>query len=350
MVYRFICIAGLLLAGVNTAADVLVLDTGESLSGSLIRIKDGALSYKTSLSGQMMVPMDTVKSLSTDKNFAITLADGSTRYGRFSTKDSTNVVLPLNGAAAEAVDLRGLKEALLIPSAPGSPSTMGGPLTAGTQGSADLGVRYHAGGKDGFAPVLRGEVGGKDEKKAWSAGISGSADDSNGGLDFLNLDARLRGAGDGLNPYLWAGIERDTNQALDWRGHLALGLYKAFIPSSSSALDAYLGFDLAREEMNPKDVGADGDAERSTDASLHLGLRYYSLLSRHLTLVGALDMFPTLSDLGGLRAATETSLLFPLSERLRLRLDFRVGYDSDPLVGGVPKWTTSVGAGVGVNF
>ena len=53
MLYRVICIAGLVLAGVNAAADVLVLDSGESLSGSLIRIKEGTLTYKTSLSGQM---------------------------------------------------------------------------------------------------------------------------------------------------------------------------------------------------------------------------------------------------------------------------------------------------------
>ena len=350
MLYRVICIAGLLLAGINAAADVLVLDAGESLSGSLLRVKEGTLTYKTSLSGQMMVPMDTVKSLVTDKNFAITLADGTTRYGRLSSKDATTVILPLNGAPAEAVDLKGLKEALLIPSSPSAPSLMGGPLTEGTSASGDLGVRFHSGGKDGFAPVLRGELGGRDEKKAWSFGITGSTDDNNGGLDYLDAQARVKGTGDGLNPYLWAGLDRDTNQALDLRGHLALGLYKAFMPANGNMLDTYLGLDVAREEMNPKDVNAPGNTERRSDLALHLGLRYYTLLSRHLTLIGALDLFPTLSELGGLRGASEASLLFPLGDRLRLRLDFRLGYDGDPLVRGVSKWSTSVGAGVGVNF
>jgi hypothetical protein len=350
MLYRVICIAGLVLAGINAAADVLVLDSGEAMSGSLLWIKEGTLTYKTSLSGQMMVPMDTVKSLVTDRNFAVTLADGSARYGRFSSKESANAILPLNGADAEAVDLKGLKEALLIPSSASSPSLMGGPLAEGMAASADLGVRYHAGGNDGFAPVLRGELGGRNGKKAWSVGVTGSADDNNGGLDYLSMDAWVWGIGNGLNPYLWAGLDRDTNQALDLRGHLALGLYKAFMPTTSNALDAYLGLDVAREQMNPKDINASGDTERRSDPALHLGLRYYNLLSRHLTLIGALDLFPTLSDLGGLRASGETSLLFPLSERLRLRLDFHVGFDGDPPVRGVPKWSTSVGAGVGVNF
>ncbi len=350
MLYRFFCITGLILAGVSASADVLVLDSGESLSGSLIGIKEGTLTYKTSLSGQMMVPMDTVKSLVTDKNFVITLGDGSARYGRFSNKDSASVILPLNGTDAEAVDLRGLKEALLIPSSPSAPSLMGGPAAEGTAASGDLGVRFHSGGKDGFAPVLRGELGGRDDTKAWSVGITGSANDNNGGLDYLNAEGRVKGVGGGLNPYLWAALDRDTNQALALRSHLALGMYKAFMPTTNNALDAYLGLDVAREQWNPNDVNLPGGTEQRSDVALHLGLRYYNLLSRHLTLIGALDLFPALPELGGLRATTETSLLFPLNDRLRLRLDFRVGYDSDPLVGGVSKWSASVGAGVGVNF
>jgi hypothetical protein len=338
------------LAGVNAVADVLVLDTGESLSGTLIRIKEGTLTYKTSLSGQMMVPMDTVKSLVSDKNFVITLADGSARYGRFSNKETVSVILPLNGADPEPVDLRGLKEAILIPSSPSAPSLMGGPVTEGTAASADLGMRLHSGGKDGFAPVLRGEIGGRDDKKAWSVGITGSTDDSNGGLDYLNAEARIKGAGGGLNPYLWAGLDRDSDRALALRGHLALGLYKAFMPTTSNALDAYLGLDVAREERQPGEIDAPEGRGGRSDVALHLGLRYYTLLSQHLTLIGALDLFPSLSDLGGLHAATATSFLYPLNERLRLRLDFRLGYDGEPLVGGVSKWSASVGAGVGVNF
>ncbi len=350
MVYRFICITALLLAGLNVAADVLVLDTGESLSGSALRIKEGTLTFKTSLSGQMMVPMDTVKSLATDKKFAITLGDDSSRYGRFSSKEQANIILPLNGAPPEPVDLKGLKEALLIPSSPSATSLMGEPLTEGASASGDLGVRFHTGGRDGVAPLLRGEVGGRNEKSAWSVGISGFTDGGKEGVDFLDAQARVKGIGNGLNPYLWVGLDRDTDQALDLRGHLAMGLYKAFMPSSSNTLDAYLGLDVAREQMNPKSVSVSGETERRSDVALHLGLRYYSLLSRHLSLIGALDLFPTLSDLGGLRGSSQASLLFPLNDRLRLRLDFHVGYDSDPLVVGLPKWSASVGAGVGVNF
>ena len=109
MFYKIFCITALILAGVNASADVLVLDSGESLSGSLIRIKEGTLTFKTSLSGQMMVPVDTVKSLVTDKNYVVTRGDGATRYGRFSSRDAASVLIPLNGADAEPVDLRGLK-------------------------------------------------------------------------------------------------------------------------------------------------------------------------------------------------------------------------------------------------
>ena len=350
MLYRALFIAGLLLAGVCASADVLVLDTGESLSGAVLRIKEGALTFKTSLSGQMMVPMDTVKSLATDRNFMITAGDGGTLYGRFATRETANVVLPLNSPEPVAVDLHTVSEAMLIPSTPTAPSLMGGPATEGIAGSADLGVRYHSGGKDGFAPMLRGEAGGRDSKDSWSAGAAISTDDDNGGLDYLNAEGRVKGVGAGLNPYLWTGLERDTNRDLGLRGHLALGLYKAYVPSADSSLDAYLGLDLAREQWTGDDLEGNGDRAYRSDVALHLGLRYYSLLSRHLTVIGALDLFPSLPDLDGLRSSTEASLLFPLNARLRLRLDFRLGYESESPVRGASKWSASVGAGVGVNF
>lgn len=102
-------------------ADILTLQSGESLSGEFSRIRSGMLVFRTSLQGQMMLPADRVKSLSTDSAFSIQMKDGGTIFGRFGLDQSRQVVLPPDQSPSIPVELRDIQETLPIPAPPQAP-------------------------------------------------------------------------------------------------------------------------------------------------------------------------------------------------------------------------------------
>ena len=101
-------------------ADILVLEDGERLSGQVVRVTGGTLVFRTTLSGQMMVPMDTVETLATQGNLVISMRDERIHYGRFARQTGQPQILPLDGSPPRTVDLAQVEEALPIPSPPGS--------------------------------------------------------------------------------------------------------------------------------------------------------------------------------------------------------------------------------------
>ena len=96
-------------------SDLLTLQGGETLTGTLLRIRSGTLVFRTSLEGQMMLPLDRARSLSTVNAFSLKMSDGRMLIGRFSQEEQQQLLLPPDPALPVFLVLEEIAEALPIP-------------------------------------------------------------------------------------------------------------------------------------------------------------------------------------------------------------------------------------------
>ncbi len=340
-------------------ADVLVLQDGESLSGRLVRVQEATLVFRTSLSGQMMMPMDTVRTLSTDQHLVLSLADGQVKYGRFQTQQGKPHWRPIDGAAVHPIDLAAVQEAMPIPRDPGSTSK---PLEKDFRqwrSALETGMHWRTGNVDYAEPFARLEVSRDTPGAALDAEVVVERADSDAFPQVLRGNARLRGDADaGAAPYGEIAIERDMPAALDVRTGLSLGLYRNFLSDSAQELAGVAALQGAYEHWDDSDVrggrGApvfakDGKEDHG-ELNLHLALRYARTFLKNGTLSEEVAFYPSLTDLGAFRAESETALSFPVTNRLKLRLDMLIAYDSAPEIGGLDHWDSTFGAGIRFDF
>jgi len=62
------------------------------------------------------------------------------------------------------------------------------------------------------------------------------------------------------------------------------------------------------------------------------------------------SLYPSMTDLGELRARSESSLLMPVTAHLDFRLHLFVDYEDEPEFESMEKWRTSIGAGFQWDF
>jgi len=348
----------ILIAGA-ARADLLVLDSGESLSGTTIRVAEGTLVFRTTLAGQMMVPMDQVYALTTAANLFVGMADETVHYGRLAMRDKQPRLLPLDGREARPIDLAQVNEAIPIPSPPGSGEADYEARLAEWRATIEAGVQWHGGNRDHLDLISRLELSRKSETSSFESDVLMERADPDDFPSFIRGEAELRGRGDRpLQPYLQARAERDTDAALDLRAGLSLGVIRPLLENGAHGLDALAGLDYTHEEWDPAPLRSNegpvlfaGDSQRTTgELNLQLGLRYSRALFGSGTLNGDVVFYPALTNLGDLRARSQTALTFPLSTRLRLRLDLLIDFDNQPEFHGLNEWDAAVGASVRVAF
>ncbi len=344
--------AALLIMGSAAWGDLLVLDTGERLSGRAVRITAGALLFHTTLEGQMMVPMDTVNALTTGQNFVVTLLDETTLYGQFSVEEQRQYLVPLKGGEARALSLAEVQEAVPIPRPPQGEEQTGG--DAQWSASAAAGAQYRSGNRDHVDAVTRLELGRASPATEIDVDAVIERDDSGYFPGYFTGEAGLRGTGQ-TAPAAGVEVDRNTDAALDLRTGLNLGLAYDF---AEAGLRTEAGLNVARESWDVSTLRRrlhqwrpfEDRRKTETELNLRLALRYSRALFGNGAFEGGLRLYPSLTDLGAVRARSEAAVLFPLTSRLKLRLDLLVDYDNEPQFDGLHNWSTSVGAGFHLDF
>lgn len=340
-----------ILLSAAAAADVVVLDGNDSLSGTLLRVSGGTLVFKTRLSGQIMAPMDTVSSLATDKNYAVTLKDGSAQYGRFAVREERQVLVILGAEEARPLTLAEVTEAQPLPTPPVGQIPEAAPQEPEWSAAGGLGMRYRDANTSGLEPVVRGETRRTGPQSQIDADFTLGTGTGDGRQGFAEARVRALGASDAdWGPYAEAGLYRDMNQALAFRGELGLGLWKSLTANETQHLQAMLGLAVARERWRGGAGFQNGGTVYDTDLNARLGLRYFRMLTSRTTFEENLDLYADLADNGAVRGRSESVLGFPLSDRLRLRLNVSVGYEDNPPFNGMRRWAGAVGAGMDMQF
>lgn len=359
MRYSHFVLIGLLgCAAAQSCADVLALSNAETFSGRLVRVREGSLVFRTSLQGQMMVPMDHVQSVATEGNFVVTLADESVRYGRFVVENGMAALKPLDGTAAASVTLSTIREATPLPSSAPQEETKP-PALQGWKTSGELGIQARSGKENAADAFASLETRMQQEGRLFEGDLRLERSDSDafprwirGGLYWRDYGDRAWG--------LYAGVDaqRDVDNELSVRTGLRLGagrIFNRFQEEDSGLLEGLFGLNFVYEEWASQEKPPDGPWRRAQDASqgdleLHLGLKYARGLRGESSLDGSLGLYPSLTEPGEWRAASEAALIVPFGEKLRLKLNILMNYDSDPGLSGVNRWNAGVGASVQLDF
>ncbi|HQE82936.1 MAG TPA: DUF481 domain-containing protein, partial [Candidatus Hydrogenedentes bacterium] len=169
-----------------------------------------------------------------------------------------------------------------------------------------------------------------------------------------------------FQPELGLELERDLDEALVFRGALNAGIGRTFINNPSRLLELTGGLNASFEYYDAEELWPDtdnalkrrvqalyyaGEGPREDEQDLNLRFR---LRFRQFSRIGALSqtfsLYPSMTDLGELRARSESSLLMPVTAHLDFRLHLFVDYEDEPEFESMEKWRTSIGAGFQWDF
>lgn len=333
-------------------ADLLVTASGESMSGDLTRVKDGILVFRTSLEGQMMLPMSEVKSLTTDQAWVVTETGGTVHVGRFVPE---GVEESGGEGVAPKVALLSMTSVDTARPVPGQPAgASAGEI--GWSGEVGAGVRAFEGTRDGVEPQLRLGLKKRGERINTSLQLSFDAD----GED--TLPSYFRGSFDiteateeSWAPFVQALVERNTNEALQVRTGLTVGMRYRFDTQGGGALEGLAGIgasygEWSREYLDGAQFLPPASDEDQSELNMTLGLRYSRSIWGGAEWSSGVYLKPSLTDADNFRAGATSSVVYPVTNRLHLRLEMLMNYDHKPEFSSLNGVDTSVGASIELDF
>jgi hypothetical protein len=355
---KFFILLFLLSLGVmHSGADTVVLSDGDVLSGDVVRITDGTLVFITSLEGQLMVPMDTLRALGTSKNMVVSMVDESVHYGHIVTNNGQAQMVPLNTGPPQSIELAQILSATPIPSPQQDEVDVASPEVPNRtwNTSAAMGLQYRWGERDYSEAFNRVDVSRRTRRTTFKSEILVGHDDWDHFPSLLRSETELRHtAGDAYQPYAQATAERDINAALELRTDLALGLGKLLKQNEDNYLDGNLGLNFSYENwdngyMDSFRKTVPREEKHETGLDLQLGLQYAYTVFGGGVLSEGVVLYPSISQPGDLRARSETAFTVSVSPHLKLRFDLLVDYNNEPVYQHLNQWGTSVGASVHFN-
>lgn len=336
-----ILILTLFLAAGIADADLLVLKDGDVLSGTVVRIRQHILVFRTSLAGQLTAPLDTVETISTDQLLLLTLDDGTLFTGRLKPAGGVNQVQLLEGGDPVRVDLTQIIEAEVIPKNDAVADSRVDKPDTKLVTELELGAMGRTGNGDGVAPyggLTLDREGNRTRLHARGLATAGNE-------DWLRGEVHLDGNDPGWSPYGRLDLDSDEARALDLRTDIALGIRYQHQWDSGGTGEFLGGIALTHEN-----AGAAGGNGTGTHVNFQLGLRYAQDLFAEGQFSSTLLVLPSLSDLDAVRLRSDSSVSYSPTRTLRLRLNVLLDYDSDPLHGDLERFDAGVGAGLSVRF
>ena len=351
-----------LLFGGPARADTLELLTGEAFTGELVSIRDGVLTFSTTLAGQMMAPSSQVARVTTSGLFEVALRGERARFARFVTRRDGIALEARDGEVLRLAD--GLGTVVTAVALPGEPPQSTSNRPDGTWRTAlDTGVHRRMGTQDYTDLFARLALMRRTDAFGFEGDLLVERADPDAWPRWLRADAEWRlGSEASAYPVAAAELTRDTVDALALRGSLSLGIGKVLLDEGGQQLRGSAGIAGRAETWDQGLLEGDSprtlrplhryrdDTRNDTELDLRLRLRYAGAWAQRGEFREDLRLYPGLTDPGELRAQSESSLLLPLTARFQLRLDVLVDYQSDPAFRRLDQWRTSVGASLRWDF
>lgn len=344
----------------SAAADTITLKSGDRLTGALLQISSGIVSFRTQLAGRIMVPHEEVAALETSTFLVVAMRDQSALPGRIQTIDNEIVLLSADGKKTTPLNLARIQDIESLPASPepAKESRMKDALSA----TVETGYKLRSGTKDSSGAKF--EFGLTHEAQRITTRLNAEfeyTEDADDADRFISGDLTLISIQDSkFRPTLILEAERDRNRALDSRFEAAAGVTSKLFADKKFDLEGFAGLGGSVQDFDPDPLRSDlnrdntipssASEKRQEDLNLDLRLRYTRDILQKSTLTEKLTFKPSITNPGDLRTELESSISVPLTYHLRLNFDLLFDYNNNSPYRDIDKWNTSVSAGVQVAF
>lgn len=317
----------LLLAALGTAsilrADLVTVKNGDRLNGEIQGLEKGKLALKTTYAGTISIAWDQVVAVESFQPLEIEVATGKRIRG---------VIQPVSGGLAitnedVTIDVEPIDVVGMLPMEHGEPPGFWERLN----GSIDVGYSFTRGN----SRLNQSSVGIKGDYRREGYKLQGdirslfsqqndaptvSRHTANARYD-LYLSPRAFS-------FALAGLERNDRQRLALRSTAGGGFGWSLMKSKANELSVLGGVTFANEQFQ-----LDGDGERpprhSTGEAL-AGVEWDTTRFERIQLTTKLTLHPNLAETGRYRVQYDSTVRFPVFERLTWSMSLFDRFDSDP--------------------
>ncbi len=334
-----------LIATANT--DVVVFDNGDRLTGEVKSLDRGKLRFKTEATDTISIEWDNVAFLSSDQNIQVETYDGRRYLGHLNLSPTIKTMNVQVGD--ESLDLDASHVVLMTPIEDKLLERIDGDITAGynfTKASAveqlQLGlnleyqteIRIYALSLD--STLTSSDTTGDDQESSQRISLS---------LDYKRLWP---------NRWLVSGFlkgDRNDELGIDLRTSVGGGGGRILTQSNHSRLLLESGLMLSHENLAPGENPLDeADANDSVEAFVSMDWDWYRYDSPELDLSSALEVIPSLTESGRVRAEFEIAFKWEIIHDLFWQISLYNSFDNRPVVEGAEKNDYGVVTSIGYDF
>ena len=304
----------------SSLADTVVLDNGDRLSGTIVRMEATSLWLDTAYAGKIKLPWAQVNQVESDKPVRVRLADGTELDGQLQAGGDRQVRIKI-GSLAETAPLGLERVSAINPPRNPDKTVVKGRVSAGgslTSGNTDARTLHLAGEVVARNPTQRVTL----DAELNEASQDGVDTASNWRLG-MKYDHFLK-----ERVYLYANtrFDHDGQADLDLRSTLGLGAGRQIFERDDLKLSVEGGLSLVNE-----DYGSVPD-ERFPGA--RLALKYeQAFWDGRFTLFHGSDLLLSLESLQDYLYQSKTGVRLPVGKQLSLGTQLNFDYDAVPASG-----------------
>jgi hypothetical protein len=317
--------------------DVVVLRSGDTVTGEVTELDRGRLTFKTDDMGTLAIEWDKVRSVTAKATFEVHELGGGQYFGalRPGTQDGEVTVVPVTGAEKVLPLWRVVKI-----------ERLGATLWRRLDGSVDAGLSYASSSElltvDLAAHVVLNRPG-HGFSVDGSSTITRQPDADETNRNNLTFSYRRRRPGHWAE-FAQAQAEQNQELGFDLRGSVTGGAGRYVMQGRRHDLLAVLGLRANREKP------LEGESTNNVEAALGLSFDRFSYDFPKVDVYATVSGFAGLTDWGRVRAELDVRIKREILRDFSVSLRVYESYDSRPITEGAAKNDYGGSVGIGWTF
>lgn len=308
-------------------ADEVILENGDKLTGTLMRLENGQLVLNTEYAGEITIQVEKVSHLTTDEPMATTLIDGTTRKARVFYRDTTaENVTPEEEKTPMDVNIAEVKNIYLKQKPP-----------IRLKGRTNVGITIEKGNTDTEQYRIDAELVARTEKQRFTLGGELNREQADNTTTVANWKAY------GMYDYFikpkWflygsSLFDHDEFADLDLRTTLGAGAGHQFFESEDLNLSVSAGLAYIFENF----IVAEDDDFAGAQWLVQYDQFFFN---KSLQLFHSNNGYISLEQGSNWLINTRQGLRFPLYKGFVTTLQYNYDYNNDPSPDSVSKWDSA---------